>query len=159
VGWTFGGLSEGVVDTQGRVVFIGTSSAIFAGNGSSVDVRLGPDTMVDGHHVIAAGTPALDVNGCIVARVLVDAGGQAIVRQCGVVVTTLVRTGDAVNGGAIPRVLDPDVFPAGPDMVAFSGLLDDGTSAVLRYASSGTDVLARAGDASPSGGTFATLHV
>lgn len=159
VGWTFGGLSEGVVDTQGRVVFIGTSSAIFAGNGAGVDVRLGPDTVVDGAHVIATGTPALDANGCIVARVLLDAGGQAIVRECGVTVTTLVRTGDAVDGSAVPRVLDPDVFPAGADMVAFSGLLADGTSAVLRYASSGTDVLARAGDASPSGGTFATLHV
>jgi hypothetical protein len=159
VGWIFSGLSSPTLDAQGRAVFLASSSAAFARTGGVVTQRLGAGTTLgDGRTAIGANAPAVDANGCVLARVLLNDGGQAILRTCDAALTIVAETGDAVSAGTTIASLDPTVFAVGTETVAFSGVLSDGAGAILRRDAGGFVVIARLGQAAPTGGRFTTIR-
>jgi hypothetical protein len=160
VGWVFSSLSGGSIDKDGRAVFVGGSSAVFVRSGGAINQSIGPGSALGGGQtVLGASAPAIDANGCVVARTLVSDGRQAIVRSCGGTTTVLVESGDAVGGGTTLRSLGPAVFAAGAETIAFSGVLSDGAAALLRRDENGIVIVALAGQPAPTGGTFTSFRL
>jgi hypothetical protein len=160
LGWVISSLSGASIDEDGRAVFVAGSSAVFTRAGGSVAQVIGPGTALDGgRSVLGTSAPTVDANVCVVARVLVSDGRQAIVRRCGGSATVLVRSGDAVAGGTTLRALDPSVFAVGAETIAFSGILSDGVGALLRRDQNGIVVVALVGSPAPTGGTFTSFRL
>lgn len=160
LGWPYSSFAEGTLDAGGHLVFVASSAAVFSAASTPLPQRIGAGTILpDGRHVAGVGPPSLAADGCVVVRATFEAGGEAIVRGCGVTFTVLLDAGMTIPGGGVVRAFDPPVFAAGTAIVAASGTLEDGTSVVLRVDGSGTTVLARSGDPAASGGTFAAFRL
>src|SRR5262245_30598760 len=60
LGWPYSAFTEAVVDADGRLVFSGSSSSIFARSGGAIVQRLGAgQVLTDARRVAGVGPPAL----------------------------------------------------------------------------------------------------
>src|SRR5258705_3907080 len=81
LGWPYSSFSEGTLDAGGRLVFAGSSTAVFTAGAPPLAQQIGAGTILpDGRHVAGVGPPALAPDGCVLARTTFEAGGDAIVR-------------------------------------------------------------------------------
>jgi hypothetical protein len=160
LGWPYSSFAEGTLDAGGRLVFVGSSAAVFSAGGTPLPQRIGAGTILpDGRHVAGVGPPALTADGCAVVRATFESGGEAVVRACGATFTVLLDAGTTAPGGGVIRAFDPPVFAAGPSVVAASATLADGKAVVLRHDDGGVVELARSGNPAASGGAFAAFRL
>src|SRR5258706_14771215 len=144
LGWPYSSFAEGTLDAGGRLVFIGSSAAVFSADGTPLPQRIGAGTILhDGRHVAGVGPPALTADGCAVVRATFQAGGDAVVRACGATFTVLLDSRATAPGRGVIRAFDPPVFAAGPNGVAASATLADSTAVVLRHHDGGLVQVAR----------------
>ena len=69
LGWPYSSFTEGVVDAAGRLVFVGSSTAIFGRTGATLTQRIGAGIVLpDGRRVDGVSQPALAADGCVIAR-------------------------------------------------------------------------------------------
>jgi hypothetical protein len=159
LGWPYSGFSEGVVDGDGRLVFVGNSTAIFARQDGLLVRRIGAGVVLpDGRRVAGVGQPALAADGCVLSRATFEGGGEAIVRACGATFTVLLDAGTVAPGGGVIRAFDPVVAVGGATVVGVSATTAEGTVVLLRHDGTLAE-LARSGSPAPTGGTYATLRV
>src|SRR6185503_20326349 len=160
LGWPYSSFSEGTVDASGRLVFVGSSSAIFARESGTITQRIGAGVVLpDGRRVAGVGAPALAAGGCALTGATFVNGGDAIVRACGTTLSVLLDAGMTAPGGGTIRAFDTTVAGAGADTVAAAATLQDGTSVLLRRDAGGVVEVARSGAAAPTGGTYAAFRL
>lgn len=154
---TFSGLA---LASDGRVAFVGASSGAFRREASGLArVVAAGDVLQDGRQVAGVGNPVLGPGGCVAVRAFLVGGGSRLLRRCGAQLDALVSTGaSAPGGGVIADLLSGVAYGPGGE-VAFSALLDDGGTAIVRAVGTTLTRIARTGDIAPSGGTFVALRI
>src|SRR5258706_13598139 len=76
LGWPYSSFAEGTLDAGGRLVFIGSSAAVFSADGTPLPQRIGAGTILpDGRHVAGGGPPAPPPAGRAGLRAALPAGG------------------------------------------------------------------------------------
>ena len=159
LGWLYSSFAEGTLDGSGRLVFVGSSSAVFIRD-STIMQRIGAGVVLpDARRVAGVGAPALAAEGCALTRATFATGGDAVVQACGTTLSVLLDAGMTAPGGGTIRAFDTTVAGAGADTVAAAATLQDGTSVLLRRDAGGVVEVARSGAASPTGGTYAAFRL
>src|SRR5262245_8616231 len=130
-GLPFSRFSDVALDDRGRVVFVGTSAAIFQRRGQRIVHVIGANDTLDGRMVAGVGPPSLASDGCLAFRVEFVGGNPAIYRRCGTgseVVATVGRPGPGV-----PALLGfgQEVMIGRSGRVAFTALLEDGNTGLF----------------------------
>jgi hypothetical protein len=154
---TFSGLA---LAGDGRVAFVGASTGVFRRSGAALaHVVAAGDVLADGRQVAGVGNPAAGPGGCVAVRAFLVGGGSRLLRRCGAQLDALVTTGTpAPGGGVIADLLAGVAYGPGGE-VAFTALLDDGGTALIRANGTTLTRIARTGDTAPSGGTFVALRL
>jgi len=160
LGLPFSRFSDVALDDRGRAAFVGASSAMFARAGETIGHLIGAGDAVLGRTVAGVDAAALGAGGCLAFRTLFVGGGAAIVERCGTSIRAFADIGQAAPGGGRFVGFGSDVALGGGGRLAFSAVLDDGTTGVFAADADGSlGELTRTGVPSPAGGAFASLRV
>ncbi len=159
-GLPFSRFSEAALDDRARVVFVGASAAIFRRAGTRVAHVVGANDTLDGRTVAGVGPPALAADGCVAFRADFVGGGSAIYRRCAAGTDLLARVGRLGPDGPALLGFGQAIVIGSAGRVAFSALLDGGSTALFVADAPGalTEV-ARTGAPAPAGGTFAAFRL
>ena len=160
LGLPFSRFSEVALDDRGRAAFVGASTAVFARTGETLTHLVGAGDAVLGRTIAGVDGPALGAGGCLAFRALFVGGGAAIATRCGGSVRAVAQVGQPAPGGGDFAGFGSDVALSGGGWLAFSAVLDDGTTGVF-VADPGGSVaeVTRTGALSPAGGAFTSLRV
>src|SRR5207247_1535611 len=151
---------EVALDDRGRAAFVGASTAVFARTGETLAHLVGAGDVVLGRTVAGVDGPALGGGDCIAFRALFVGGGAAIAERCGGSVRAVAQVGQAAPGGRSFRGFGSDVALGGGGWLAFTAVLDDGTTGVFVADPDGSlGEVTRTGALSPVGGAFTSLRV
>ena len=160
LGLPFSRFSEVALDDRGRAAFVGTSTAVFARTGETLAHLVGAGDVVLGRTVAGVDGPALGGRDCLAFRALFAGGGAAIAERCGGSVGAVAQVGQPAPGGRSFRGFGSDVALGGGGWLAFSAVLDDGTTGVFVADPDGSlGEVTRTGALSPAGGAFTSLRV
>ena len=160
LGLPFSRFSEVALDDRGRAAFVGASAAVFARTGETLAHLVGAGDVVLGRTVAGVDGPALGGRDCLAFRALFAGGGAAIAERCGGSVGAVAQVGQPAPGGRSFAGFGSDVALGGGGWLAFSAVLDDGTTGVFVADPDGSlGEVTRTGALSPAGGAFTSLRV
>lgn len=160
LGLPFSTFSGVALAGDGRVAFVGASTGAFRRDPVGlVHVVAAGDVLADGRQVAGVGNPALGPGGCVAVRAFLVGGGSRLLRRCGAQLDALVTTGAPAPGGGVIADLQAGVAYGPGGEVAFTALLDDGGTAIVRAVGTTLTRIVRTGDGAPSGGTFVSLRL
>jgi hypothetical protein len=156
LGLPFSSFNDVSVMADGRVVFLGSSTGAFRRSGDQiVHVVAAGDTLADGAVVAGVSAPALGPGGCVAVRAFLVGGGSRILRSCQSGMDVVVQTGDpAPDGRTFAEFVAGVAYGAG-GQIAFTAILDDGTTGLFRDDAGVRTTIARTGG-SPSSGLVLT---
>ena len=148
LGLPFSGFSDVALMGDGRVAFLGNSTGAFQRrNDNLVHVLAAGDVLNDGAVVAGVSAPALGPNGCVAVRAFLVGGGSRILRRCGTTTDVVAATGQAApGGGTLAEFVDGVEFGA-QGQIAFTAILDDGSTGLFRSAGGAVTAIARTGPA------------
>ena len=159
LGLPFSSFSYPVVDDRGQVAFVGASAVVFTRSAAGLVHRVGAGDVLQGRVVAGVGAPALGTNGCLAVRAGLGGGGAGILRQCAGAFELIAETGGPTPGGRTFAGFTNDVAIGATGRIAFTGVLDDRSTALFVADAPGTFTeVVRTGTASPAGGTFSSLR-
>ncbi len=160
LGLPFSSFSGASLAGDDRVAFVGASTAAFRRQGSALNHVVGAgDTLGDGRVVAGVGNPVVGPGGCVAVRAFLVGGGSRLLRRCGALLDVIVATGAlAPGGGVIADLVAGTAYGPGGE-IAFTALLDDGGTALIRAVGTTLTRMVRTGDLSPAGGTLVSLRL
>ena len=148
LGLPFSGFSNLAMMADGRVVFLGSSTGTFRHTDAGVvDVISAGDTLADGSTVAGVSPPALGPSDCVAVRAFLSGGGSRILRRCGAVVDAVAVTGQPAPGGGTFAEFTAGVAYGAQGQIAFTAILDDGTTGIFLQAGGVGTSIARTGGA------------
>ncbi|MCW5892579.1 MAG: hypothetical protein KIT14_18855 [bacterium] len=159
LGLPFSTFSTAALDADGRLVLHGASTAAFHRDGDRlVHLLAAGDVLPSGRRVAGVGVPIQGPPGCAVVIGFLVGGGGAVVRRCGDGLDVLAQTGDVLDADGPLGELQSDVAYGTAGHVAFTALLSDGRTVIVRVTEQSLSAIVRTGDPAPSGGSFASLR-
>ncbi len=160
LGLPFSNFTNVSVMADGRVAFLGSSTGTFRrANDQIVDVVSAGDILADGATVAGVGAPALGPGDCVAVRAFMVGGGSRILRRCQAVTEAVVTTGSpAPDGGIFAEFVIGVAYGAG-GQIAFTAILDDGSTGLFRDVAGVRTTIARTGGAPTAGLVFTALRV
>lgn len=157
LGLPFSSFSSVAMMADGRVAFLGSSTGAFRRNGDAlVHLVAAGDRLADGAEVAGVSPPALGPGDCVALRAFLVGGGSRILRQCGSTIDVVVATGDAAPGGGSFAEFVAGVAYGTQGQIAFTAILDDGSTGVFRDDAGVRITIVRAGAATD---TFTALRL
>lgn len=150
-------LSDVSAGPNGQVGFLTTTSGIFRRHTNFIEHVLAAGQSIPGGTISGLGAPALDEEECVLAVLLLVGGDERLYRRCGDLVEAILAVGDMVGGTAVASFdLGPPVAAGG--YVAVLVTLAGGTGAIVRISEGLVTRIIGAGDPSPGGGIFSSVH-
>ena len=160
LGLPFSRFAGVALDSRNRVVFVGASAAIFRRGPTGLVHLVGAGDLLDGRTLAGVGPPALAVDGCLAFQADFVGGGAAVYRRCGAVTEVVAAVGRPGPRGPALRALGSAVAIGPGGRVAFTALVEGGSTALFVAARPATlTEVTRTGASAPGGGTFLALAV
>lgn len=159
LGLPFSRFSDVALDDQGRIAFVGGSTAIFHRTTSGIERIVAAGDVVLGRTLAGVDAPAVASGGCLAFRAVAVGGTSMLVRRCGPQLVLLAEVGDAAPGGGTFASLGEDVVISSTGQVAFTALFENGGTVLCT--TSGDRVfteIVRTGSPSPAGGLFTSIE-
>jgi hypothetical protein len=144
---------------DGRISFLGSSSGTFRRSGDVLThVVSAGDVLPSGVVVAGVGLPAVGPRDCVAVRAFLVGGGGRILRRCGATTDVVAATGEAApDGGAFAEFV-PGLAYGAQGEIAFTAVLDDGSTAIVRDSGGVRTLIART-DGSAGGGVFTAFRL
>jgi hypothetical protein len=151
LGLPFSSFNNVAMMADGRVAFLGSSTGAFRRIGEVLThlVAAG-DVLADGKVVAGVSAPALGPGDCAVVRAFLVGGGSRILRRCPSATEVVVSTGDAAPGGGTFAELVAGVGYGAQGQIAFTAILDDGSTGLFRDVGGVRTTIARTGGTASS---------
>jgi hypothetical protein len=157
LGLRFSRFSDVALGDDGRVAFIGATTAVFRRSGSTLVHVIGAGDTLEGRMLAGVGAHVVGRGGCLAGLVTFVDGGAGIFRGCGGTTELVAETGQAAPEGTY-AAFGPDIVLGSDNRVAFTARLGAATALLLADDLGTVRELARTGGVSPAGGTFASLR-
>ncbi len=154
LGLPFSSFSDVALMGDGSVTFLGSSTGAFQRRREDLmHVVAAGDVLADGAVVAGVSTPALGPDGCVAVRAFLVGGGSRILRCCATTTDVVAATGDPAPGGGTLAEFVAGVAYGAQGHIAFTAILDDGSTGLFRYGVGVPTAIVRTGPA------FAGVHL
>lgn len=159
LGLPFSRFSEVGLDDRGRAAFVGASAAIFHRTAAGLVRIVGAGDALDVDVLAGVGGPALGGGACLGFQAVFVGGGSAVFRRCATDFDVIASVGTPVAGGAFAG-FGPTVAVGAGGQIAFTALLDDGTTGLFVAAlDGGIREVTRTGAPAAAGGTLVAIRL
>ncbi len=160
LGLPFSRFSDVGLDDRGRAAFVGASAAIFHRTAAGLVRIVGAGDALAGGVLAGVGGPALGGGTCLGFQAIFVGGGSAVVRRCATDFDVIASVGTPVAGGGAFAGFGPTVAVGAGGQIAFTALLDDGTTGLFVAALAGTiREVTRIGAPAAAGGTLVAIRL
>jgi hypothetical protein len=160
LGLPFSSFSSVSLMADGRISFLGSSTGAFRRVGDVLTHVVSAGDTLPGEGVVAGvGLPAAGPGDCAAVRAFLVGGGSRILRRCGDTTDVVVATGQAAPEGGTFAEFVPGIAYGGQDQIAFTAILDDGSTAIVRDAAGIRTLIARTGGSGSSGAVFTAFRL
>jgi len=160
LGLPFSSFANVSLMAQGRIAFLGSSTGAFRRGDSGLErIVAAGDVLADGTVVAGVSAPALGPGDCVALRAFLVGGGGRILRRCQGTTDTVVATGDAAPDGRSYTEFVAGVAYGAQGQIAFSAILDDGSTGVFLDVNGARTTIARTGGSPAEGPVYSALRL